>query len=72
MRNNGPLGRILAFLAGIFMITMAIVGIYKGHISVGRHIHRDVYAATDPHWFWANIIFYAAIGIIAIFASTKP
>jgi hypothetical protein len=69
--RNSPLGRILAFIAGILMIIAAICGIYNGHISVGRHIHHTVYRAADPHWFWANVIFYAVIGVIAICISLR-
>jgi hypothetical protein len=69
--RNSPLGRILAFIAGLVMLGMSIYAVYKGHISVGRHVHHTIYRAVDPQWFWFNIIFYAVLGIIAICLSLR-
>lgn len=64
--------KILLCLLGSLFLFVAALGIYNGHISVGRHTHHEVYRTQDPGLFWFNVLFYAAGGGYMFYRAFRP
>jgi hypothetical protein len=70
-KNVSPIYKSILVFVGVLFFFMAGMGIYAGHISVGKHNPRIVYEAREPVLFWFNVIFYSAIGGFSIYTVFK-
>lgn len=63
--------KIIGCLIGGMLLFLAGLSIYRGHITLGRHSHHDVYASHDPSLFWLYIAFYIGAGAYFIFRGLR-
>lgn len=71
-RNNPTIFvKIIGCLLGCLFFFLAGMGIYQGHMTVGKHSHHEIYASRDPVLFWLNVTFYVALGAYLIYRTFK-